>query len=392
METVTAEIGRLRVTDRRIAVAAISAIGVGYGFARYGYGLFLPQIRTEFGLSVPVIGAIGSATYLGYLVALILVGVLVTRFGPRLMIMIGGLSATAGMALVAFAGTPVLLVVGLVLAGTSSGWIWAPYSDAVGRVVPDGRRERVLAVIPSGTAFAVVVAGPLALLAHATGWRFAWVVFAAVALAATAYNAVLLPKGPGAKRVHVRPNTRWFVRRDAVPLYVTALSYGLLGSVYWTYAVESISGSGNQTAGPLFWTLMGLSGTAGVFTGRLIARAGILGAHRALLATLAIAVALIGFAPGALTAVVTSALLYGCAFMATSGLLAVWSYQVFPEHPSTGFSATVFFLGLGSVVGPATMGVVAAHAGLPATFLVTAALALLTLLARPRPRATRPAA
>jgi MFS family permease len=70
--------------------------------------------------------------------------------------------------------------------------------------------------------------------------------------------------------------------------------------------------------------------------------------------------------------------------------LAVWSYQVFPERPATGFSATVFFLGLGSVVGPATMGVVAAHAGLSATFLVTAALAMLTLLARPRPLATRP--
>lgn len=371
------------VTDWRVAVAGVSAIGVGYGFARYGYGLFLPQIRAEFGLSVSVVGTIGSATYLGYLVALTLVGALITRIGPRAMIMLGGLSATAGMALVAFATTPVLLIAGLVLAGTSSGWIWAPYSDAVRRLLPAGSRERALAIIPSGTAFAVVLAGPLALLARATGWRPAWVVFAAAALAATYYNAVLLRKGPAANASPIAPNARWFARRNAIPLYLTALTYGLLGSVYWTYTVEAIAGTRNPNVGPLFWTLMGLSGTAGVFTGRLIARAGLPRTHRALLASLATAVALIGIAPGTLAAVIASALLYGCTFMATSGLLAVWSYQVFPEHPATGFSATVFFLGLGSVIGPAAMGAIAAHHGLRATFLLTAALTLLTLLAHP---------
>jgi predicted MFS family arabinose efflux permease len=282
-----------------------------------------------------------------------------------------------------------LLVVGLVLAGTSSGWIWAPYSDAIGRLLPDGSRERVLAIIPSGTAFAVVIAGPLALLARATGWRFAWFVFAAIALAATVYNAVLLPGGSTADRARRTPNMRWFARRRAVPLYLTALSYGLLGSVYWTYAVEAISGTDDPDTGPLFWTLMGLSGTAGVFTGRVLARLGLPGAHRLLLTALATAVALIGIAPGALVAVAASALLYGCAFMATSGLLAVWSYQVFPEYPATGFSATVLFLGVGSVAGPVTMGVIASQYGLRATFLLTAALALLTLLAAPSPRPAR---
>ncbi|WP_206539168.1 MFS transporter, partial [Nocardiopsis gilva] len=113
----------------RLALAGVMGIGVAFGFARYGYGLFLPEIRTAFGLSLTLVGAVSSATYLGYLTALTLVGVLADRTGPRPLIVIGGLSAAVGMGLVALAQDVVVLTVGLVLAGTSSGWAWAPYSD-----------------------------------------------------------------------------------------------------------------------------------------------------------------------------------------------------------------------------------------------------------------------
>ncbi|GHA15479.1 hypothetical protein GCM10010345_20130 [Streptomyces canarius] len=48
----------------------------------------------------------------------------------------------------------------------------------------------------------------------------------------------------------------------------------------------------------------------------------------------------------------------------------MWSYRVFPEQPSTGFSAAVPALGLGTLTGPATLGAVADHYGLRAGFLV----------------------
>ncbi|MGP3954313.1 MFS transporter, partial [Streptomyces sp. 7N604] len=131
----------------RVGLAGMTAIGVTFGFARYGYGLFLPEFRREFGLSVSLVGLIGSASYIGYVVALTLVGVLVSRFGPRPLVIAGGLSATVGMGLVAFARGPVPLTAGLILAGSSAGWAWAPYSDAVDRLVPQDRRERVMGVI-----------------------------------------------------------------------------------------------------------------------------------------------------------------------------------------------------------------------------------------------------
>jgi predicted MFS family arabinose efflux permease len=140
---------------------------------------------------------------------------------------------------------------------------------------------------------------------------------------------------------------------------------------------------------PVFWTLIGLAGIGGLGTGALIARLELSGTHRALFVALAVAVGLLGATPGVPALVAVSVVVYGPTFMAVSGLLAVWSHRLFPDRPSTGFSATVFFLGIGSIVGPIAMGLVADAHGLRAAFALTAAIAAVTVVATPRPSAVR---
>lgn len=394
-----------RPAQWRVALAGISTIGVSYGFARYGYGLFLPEIRREFDLSVPMVGFVGSATYAGYLLSLTVVGVLALRFGPRTPLLAAGVSAAAGMAAVALAPCAGLAVAGLVLAGTSSGWAWAPYSDAVQALVPERGRARILALLPTGTAFGTVAAGALAAVAAGPQWRYVWLGFAAAAAVVTVYNARLLPRrvaaAPASPPVSSGPRLgdgsgtggspsaapcplAGFLRPAALPLYLTAFSYGLVGAVYWTFAVELVSaGAADSATAPLFWTLMGLAGIGGLLSAVMFARLGLRASHTVLFVLLAAALALLGAAPGALPAAVLSAVLYGPAFMAVSGLLAVWSLRVFPARPTVGFSVTVFFLGVGTVVGPAAAGALADDYGLAAVFLLTAALAAATPAARP---------
>lgn len=54
-----------------VGVGGAAVVGVAFGLARYAYGLTLPDVRSEFGLSEPLLGLIASGTFAGYLVALV---------------------------------------------------------------------------------------------------------------------------------------------------------------------------------------------------------------------------------------------------------------------------------------------------------------------------------
>ncbi|MGI8650547.1 MAG: MFS transporter, partial [Rubrobacter sp.] len=213
----------------RLALAGLSAIAVAYGFARYGFGLFVPTFRDEFGLSTGAVGLISSAGYAAYLSAMVLTGFLVQRMGPRFPVVAGAGCAGAGMLLIATAQSALQLVVGVVLAGSSAGFCWAPFSDAVAMLVAEEHQGRVLSVISTGTTFGLIVAGPVVLLtatggsSDGSGWRYAWAAFAIAALLVALWNARLLPGEPyckpdvGAENVESMSRTAlaWFLHWES---------------------------------------------------------------------------------------------------------------------------------------------------------------------------------
>jgi predicted MFS family arabinose efflux permease len=308
-------------------------------------------------------------------------------------VMIGLLSAGVGMALVALSSNAMMLAAGVILAGTSAGWSWAPYNDAVEQVVSPHSRNRVLSIISTGTTFGIMVAGLTALAAAVWGtpWRAAWLVFALSALAAAAYNVWLLPSSPhgsGGGGTMRRLGWNWLVRAESAPLFVVALSFGMVNAIYWSFAVDLLSRSGefyrlSQAAGPVFYAVLGFVGFAGLFTGDAVARFGLRWVLVAIQASLGVSVGLLGLAPESLLAVGVSAVLFGIGVMTMSALLSVWSSAVFPEQPLTGFSATLFVFAVGNVAGPAAAGVFAGEFGLDTAFLITGVLALLTALVWP---------
>jgi predicted MFS family arabinose efflux permease len=377
--------------SRQLAPAGLLAIAVAFGFARYGYGLFVPEFRDAFGLSTEALGFIAAGAYASYLAALLATGALVARVGPRLPVVIGGLSAAVGMAMIALAANTPMLVAGVLLAATSPGWSWAPFSDAVARMIRPESQSRTLSIITTGTTFGILVAGPAALLAGGA-WRGAWIAFAIVALAATTWNAFLLPAGPhsngGGEGGSAQPELRWqwFIGPRSLRLFAVAASFGFAGTVYWTYAVDLVSRTGgfSPSAGPLLWTAVGITGITGVATGDLISRLGLRLSLVAALTALGIATGAIGAAPTSWVALGISAALFGSSFMVLSALLVTWTSNVFPVQPGTGFSATQVFLAAGTITGPALMGVVAGRFSMETAFIITALLALLTVLVRPK--------
>ncbi|WP_372425576.1 MFS transporter [Salinarimonas chemoclinalis] len=370
--------------------AGIAIVGATYGLARYTYGLFVPQIGAAFALDAFALGLIASGSYAAYLLATLFGSTVSATLGPRPPVVLGGLAAAAGMALIGLAPNVWVLAAGVVLAGASPGLAYPPMSDAVMRLVAERHQNRAYAWINSGTSFGVMLSGPVAILAGVQ-WRTAWLVFAALALAATIWNAFLLPgrgsAGPAAGAAARPPRlTRAFLmRREARPLFAGAFAFGLVTSVFWTFAVELVVARGGLApdAGRVFWILIGVAGVAGGLAGDLVRRFGLSTVLAAGTVAIALVTAILAAAPGSAPLVLAGGALYGAAFILVTGLYGIWSVNVFNDRPSAGFGATFFLISAGQLVGPALAGAAADEVGLPAAFFAAAALGLAVAVLRP---------
>ncbi len=370
----------------RLAVTGAATIAVAYGFARYGFGLFVPVLRERFALSTATVGLVSGASYGSYLAGLLGAGMLARRRGPRLPVLIGAGAAALGTALVAAADRPAVLTAGVVLAASSPGWCWAPFSDATALLVPPRGRERVLAVISTGTTFGLVVAGPAALLTATSGagWRWAWAGFAAAAALAGLVNLRLLPAGAPPPARPEPAGRAWLRRPGAGRLLAQSAAYGAVGAVYFTFAVDLVRGAGlPQAWSVLLWTLVGLGGLTGVFTGALVDRFGLRRTITATALLLAAAIAALAAVPDHAGAAATGAVAFGAAFMPIAALLAIWSARVYPDRPSSGFTAVLTALAAAAIAAAAVFGLLAEIVGLRTVFAVLAALAVPAALLRP---------
>ena len=120
--------------------AGFFATAVGFGPARVGLGLFMPQFTDEFGLSVSDGGHIASIAFFAFLKALPTTAIRVFRLGPRTPVILACLMARAGSVLVATASNAAMLTVGIVIAGSSAGLCWTPLNDAAWRRWRPGRQ------------------------------------------------------------------------------------------------------------------------------------------------------------------------------------------------------------------------------------------------------------
>jgi len=406
----------------RLTVAGFVATAVAFGPARMGFGLFLPAFRDEFALSTSTAGMIASGGFLAFLVALLASAWIGRQHGERVPVIIGALAASVGFAAVAAAGTPGLLALGIALAGASAGLCWAPFNDAAERVVPDEARATALSVVSTGTTFGVVAAAVLALAVTegALDWRGAWLGFALSGLALAGIAQAGLPsrRGPEPTRtageaiVPVRmpaeltpePTTELgatkasLTRRAAIPLYSTALCFGMSNAIFLSFAADRVVTAGglaglpDEVASVVIFLGYGIFGMLGLATGRLEARIGLAPLFCLVFAAAALSLVLIALAPTSWSAVIAASGLHGVAIMMASAVFSFWSVRLFPGRSTLGFTAALLSMAAGSVLGPALAGLLAAVQGPLVMFLAAAIPPLATALwfgaklTRARPR------
>lgn len=363
--------------------AGLAVIGATYGLARYGYGLYLPELRAAFPLSTAVAGAIASGSFAAYCLTAALAGRLVVRGRARTALWLAGGSAALGSAVVAVAWSWQSLAVGILIAGSGAGFATPALVEAVAATVPAEAESRAQGVVNSGTGAGVVLGG-LVVLSAPQAWRWAWAGFAVVALLCTwwADRCTAWPSGP---RLPVPGAARGPARTLRRPL-AAAVVAGAGSASVWTFGRDLVTAAGipSGVAG-LLWCLLGVAGLAGGLSGHLVDRVGVRSAWPFSAGLAAAAVVLLASSPGSVAAAALSLACFGAAFVALSGVLIAWGTEAVPH--AAGQAAAVVFIGLtaGQAVGAVVLGALAGTIGVPPTFVVAAGLLALAATATSAP-------
>ncbi len=362
----------------RIGIAGAAVVGVAFGMARYAYGLTLPGIRQDLALSELVLGLVASATFSGYLAGLLLAGPLAAQRGSRAPTTVGGVCGALGAVIVTFAHSPWVLAVGAVLAGSAGGWVWAPYSEIVTRIVARQQQPRALATITTGTGGGLVVLGGLSAVALLGSWRLVWAGVALAAVTAAVVNLRLVPRTRPQARAGGRRGALSLARALRIPVCYSVVYFGVI-IIYFTYAADVLdSGTLPAAAVPALYAVVGVSGLVALAAGAMVKRAGSVRVAALCLVAVGAALALLGLASESLAVTAVSACIFGVGYMTGSAVLAIWTAEVVPDGADAAFTGCLVVGAISSVAAPALAGASLPGLGLGPLLVLTAAVSLLS--------------
>jgi MFS family permease len=385
-----------------IVAAGLLTVFACLGIGRFALGMLLPSMGVSLELSYAEMGLIGTGNFVGYLLAVLASGLLVTRFGARAVIAGALLTVGVTMLLVARSDTFVGVFILYLLTGAGSGAANVPIMGLVSHWFARPLRGRAAGFMVIGSGFAIMFSGLLIPAVNAEwgleGWRYGWLFLGLTVVAIALLCSVLLRNDPvdlglvhcggdgsgaggGGQTVEPDAAAR---RRILARLGAIYFLFGFTYVIYATFIVTTLvqeRGFSEAVAGR-FWFWVGfLSLFSGPVFGFLADRAG----RRVGMATV------FAFHAGAYLCaglplpepfLYLSVALFGLAAWSIPGIMAatVGDYMG-PRHAVAGFGTITFIFGIGQITGPGLAGLLAeAGGGFASSYLLAAALAGLALV------------
>jgi predicted MFS family arabinose efflux permease len=231
-----------------------------YGFGRYAYGAFLPNIRDALGFSYFQLGFISTIATLSYVTMTILVSVAAVHLNTRLLLAISGGLCVAGLLLIAQAESFVAIAVGVSTAALGAAIAPAVYVELITISLNGNWRNGAISAINAGATPGIVMTGLLGIW-FSDAWRDVWILFAVVAMTATVWNVAYFPSLTTSRLRpdYLKISFATLFNRGSFLLAFLAAAYGYYLGFYYTfsvdYAVEELGLSLDNAK--IFWIVVG---------------------------------------------------------------------------------------------------------------------------------------
>lgn len=216
------------------------------GFARLAYGIILPAMRADLGLSYQQAGILSTVTALCYVCFVLAGGLAAARWGAKASILFGMVTVAVGFVGLTFVANFWLVTFLMGLLGFGTAFAFAPMVSLLATWFPE-KRGLVIGCMTSGVGVGVLVSGVLVPSLFSAfgdlGWRVSWGVFAGAALLVAAMIALFVrnpPKATASAAGHSPSADKWRIYRNPRVLIV-ATTYGIIGLGYITQSVFMVS-------------------------------------------------------------------------------------------------------------------------------------------------------
>ncbi|MGB3209178.1 MAG: MFS transporter [Desulforhopalus sp.] len=378
-----------------IVLAGIVGLFASLGLGRFSLGMMLPAMGEAMALSYSEMGLISTINFCGYLVAVLLCGILTARLGARVIIFLALALVALSMVLVGLTSNYLLILLLYFLTGVGSGLSNVPIMALIA-VWFDGRsRGRAAGLCVMGNGLGILFTGKAVPLLNtmAGGWRVSWIVLGCLAGGIALLCFFLFRNRPEEREkekpelsaqvtsVRDKKNSAQRIAGKNIFYHCGAI-YFLFGCtyvIYVTFFVTSLvqeRGLTEQAAGSL-WSWVGLLSLA---SGPLFGYLSDLYGRKAILAIVFSTQAAAYLLVAARLPMFSVYLSLGCfglvAWSIPSIMAALVGDHAGPERTAALFGFVTFLFGIGQIVGPAFAGLLAEQSGtFSISFLLAAVLA-----------------
>lgn len=263
------------VSEKNISVYAIVGILVTIcisGFGRMSYGIMMPFMRESLSLTYQQAGMLATATAIGYLVMVLLVGIMAAKWGSKRLVIIGLMIIAVGLISLFFVNSYASSLTGMVALGVGTAFGYTPLVNILVGWFPKNR-GLMIGFLLSGMGAGTLITSMLIPLYNswfaAEGWRYLWVTYGLITIIVTLISLIVLQDSPVPLNKNKEKNYSLlhevYLHRG---IMVVAIIYGTIGIAYlipqsFLYSFILESGINQYMAG----IIMGIGGFISVFSG-----------------------------------------------------------------------------------------------------------------------------